>query len=74
MKKQPIIVERFADNGEPSHWELIDSQGNTIWIQPDIDFNCEECDFGEMKAIGYTTPNGTQNYECNICGAKSSFP
>lgn len=30
--KKPILVERFSDNGEHSHWDLIDSETQeTIW-------------------------------------------
>ena len=30
--KTPIIVERFADNGEFSHYELVDTlTGETLW-------------------------------------------
>lgn len=30
--KKPILVERFADNGEHSHWDLIDSETQeTMW-------------------------------------------
>lgn len=32
--KKPIIVERFSDNGEHSHWALIDSKtGELIWSE-----------------------------------------
>lgn len=34
--KKPIVEEVFADNGEHSHWKLIDSAtGETLWEQPD---------------------------------------
>ncbi len=30
--EKPIIVEQFADNGEFSHWHLIDPKtGNVMW-------------------------------------------
>ena len=30
----PVVVERFADNGEHSHWDLIDSgDGKTLWSE-----------------------------------------
>ena len=28
---KPTLVERFADNGEHSHWELVNEQGKVIW-------------------------------------------
>lgn len=32
--QKPIIEEMFADNGEHSHWKLIDSStGETLWEQ-----------------------------------------
>lgn len=33
--KEPKVVERFADNGEHSHWELIDENGNVLWVEPE---------------------------------------
>ena len=34
---KPTIIERFADNGEHSHWELIDtSTGNVLWPKPNV--------------------------------------
>lgn len=30
--KQPLVVERFTDNGEHSHWALIDTEdGKDLW-------------------------------------------
>ena len=29
--EKPIVVERFADNGEHSHWELISTGGEVLW-------------------------------------------
>lgn len=32
--EKPIIVERFADNGAHSHWEVVDpSNGASIWSE-----------------------------------------
>lgn len=30
---KPTIVERFADNGEHSHWELISENGLLLWSE-----------------------------------------
>jgi hypothetical protein len=36
--KKPTIVEKFADNGEHSHWELINSEtSETLWIEDNRD-------------------------------------
>ena len=44
MKNKPILVEVFADNGEHSHWTLVDSDsGSKLWSE-----NPEEC-----KAMGH---------------------
>lgn len=32
---KPILVERYADNGQLSHYELIDDEGNVLWTQSD---------------------------------------
>lgn len=32
--KKPVVVERFADNGAHSHWELIDADtGAVLWAE-----------------------------------------
>lgn len=32
--KKPVIVEKFADNGEHSHWSLVDCEtGELLWSQ-----------------------------------------
>ena len=50
MMKKPIVIEVFADNGELSHYALINHEnGEKLWSE-----NPEEC-----KAMGYpvTNPN-----------------
>lgn len=36
--KKPTVAERFSDNGQHSHWELIDEFGGVIWseIKPEL--------------------------------------
>lgn len=74
MKPKPFIDTHYADNGEFSHYSLIDSMGNTLWEQPEQEFECTECDFGNMLPDGHATPIGTQNFECNICKHRESYP
>lgn len=31
--KEPKVIERFADNGEHSHWQLIDENGEILWSE-----------------------------------------
>lgn len=31
INDKPIIVEKFADNGAHSHWELINDDGIILW-------------------------------------------
>ncbi len=51
MKEAPIVVRRTADNGEHSHWELIDQDGEVLWTEdPDHHLNRK---FGEPR------PNNT---------------
>jgi hypothetical protein len=34
MKRMPTVVERFADNGEHSHWEMVDADdGEMVGIE-----------------------------------------
>ena len=35
--KKPILAERYADNGEHSHWELIDETGRVVAATGDSD-------------------------------------
>ena len=31
--KEPKVIEMFADNGEHSHWQLIDEHGEVLWSE-----------------------------------------
>jgi len=31
--KEPKVIEIFADNGEHSHWQLIDENGEILWSE-----------------------------------------
>ena len=31
--KEPKVIEMFADNGEHSHWQLINEEGEVIWSE-----------------------------------------
>ena len=42
--EKPILVERFSDNGEHSHWELIDKNGEVLWDSWDKPFSSKEED------------------------------
>jgi hypothetical protein len=33
LKEAPFVNERTADNGEHSHWELLDSDGEILWTE-----------------------------------------
>ena len=35
-QEHPILVERFADNGEHSHWEMINAEGGIIWSEEQL--------------------------------------
>lgn len=57
--KKPEVIEVYADNGQLSHYALIDTEtGNKLWSEAP-----EEC-----KAMGY--PVVSESYiihECNKC-------
>jgi hypothetical protein len=50
--EKPILIEAFADNGELSHWELIDTEnGSVLWtsfpeetIAKGQSINCNICE------------------------------
>jgi hypothetical protein len=43
--KEPIVIEKFADNGEHSHWQLIDSDtGDILWSEDDDDIVLPQAD------------------------------
>lgn len=67
---KPTIVEVFADNGEHSHWTLIESEtGIKLWSE-----NLEEC-----RTMGYPVKfcshENISRYdgcdECLDCGARN---
>ena len=38
LKSEPKVIERFTDNGEHSHWELIDVEtGKILWDESILD-------------------------------------
>lgn len=40
--KKPTIIECFADNGEHSHWSLVDSEnGNILWDEFEEELSTE---------------------------------
>lgn len=52
---KPTIKECFADNGEHSHWELIDSDtGEVLWSE---DYNPMQ----ELKEFEEVLPKGREN-------------
>jgi len=55
--KKPIINEVFTDNGEHSHWNLIDDETNSIiWSEDPI----------EDKAMGFPIHNDILSNQLNI--------
>lgn len=54
--KKPILIERFADNGEHSHWELIDTDTQeVIWI------SCDEKENNKNKVMIHVTQHENGN-------------
>lgn len=54
--EKPNIVEKFTDNGEHSHWQLLDAEtgvllwsGDEVLPQSDVikSLPCRNCDCGE---------------------------
>lgn len=39
---KPIVCERFADNGQHSHWEVVDINGDVLWTADDDKIKPEE--------------------------------
>jgi hypothetical protein len=65
-------------NGDKYIIERINQTLNEIAEQPNTnerEWPCsdETCN-GEMKAKGFTQPNGTTHYECTKCGKTESYP
>lgn len=47
---KPLIVERFADNGEHSHFELIDLEnGELLWSDGFKIYKCTDCNWTNIK-------------------------
>ena len=38
------------------------------------EFPCNQCMIGQYEQVGYVTPSGQVNYECDQCGDRVSFP
>lgn len=50
MEAKPFLNPRFTDNGEHSHWELLDSEGIIIWTE-----DTKNC-FKDKHHPSYATP------------------
>ena len=61
-KKLPAIT--------PAQQECINGQNS----EDNRELPCPECEDGELYQVGYTQPNGTENFECDKCGYTISFP
>jgi predicted RNA-binding Zn-ribbon protein involved in translation (DUF1610 family) len=45
------------------------------YTKPDQrEFPCDQCETGEMKIEGYTSPSGTETFKCAECGHTATFP
>lgn len=48
--EKPLVVERFADNGGHSHWDLVNVEdGNTLWTEGEPDNFCPDCGYPKFK-------------------------
>lgn len=50
MKTEPTICEKFADNGEHSHWELINTDtGETLWKEGQSSTKIKQLEWKEYE-------------------------
>ena len=49
LKKKPILIEKFADNGEHSHWQLCNENGEVLWSE-------ENCLQKQDEVLGHNNP------------------
>lgn len=65
--EEPKVNEIFADNGEHSHWQLIDANGKILWSEEPIEVkakkervmryftSCPSCESTEIYFEGHWT-------------------
>jgi hypothetical protein len=41
---------------------------------PERENPCRHCPTGTMGQVGYTQPNGTEIFQCDVCGHEERFP
>lgn len=60
---KPIVIEKFADNGEHSHWELINpNTGEVLWIEEKFNPSDYVCTAGVCPCL--------DDPECERCSLK----
>lgn len=63
---KPIIEEKFADNGEHSHWSVIDSETGNVIIEDILGQDEDDLEYkGTMKAkpLEQLDPSGRTSFE-----------
>lgn len=66
--KKPKVIEKFADNGEHSHYQLVDVEsGEVIWSEDPTEANQPEGLFLVDRSA--LLPDGFKVYKCTDCGA-----
>ena len=68
MKTEPRICEKFADNGEHSHWELINTDnGETLWKESQSSPKIKQLEWVEVyKSIFNTNTSFKYAYEIHV--------
>ncbi len=67
MNKEPKVIEKYADNGEFSHYQLINENGEILWSEDPselyVDLDCLSCICGNRT---YTHRHSNW-IECTVC-------
>lgn len=67
---KPEIIEVYDDNGEHSHWELIDSDtGVKLWSEDPVEKQCDHEWYGET----YDNFGFCLTEHCSLCGGTRKY-
>lgn len=64
--KEPKVIEMFADNGEHSHWQLVDENGEILWSEEPTEV--------KNNAVLPLVSKSLAPHRCPVCNGNGLVP
>lgn len=71
--KGEVSQHIVGDDGQVKQ-EAIDAASQVPGSDERGEWPCGQCEGGEMKQEGYTSPSGLTTYQCTVCSHRETFP